>query len=151
MTRRIAPSKIYRKCRVCGTEAHNEKELDLFRNDKRMFWGKANLCWKCLSENSVKMHLQNKEKINKCHSERRKQKPGYWKFWKATKATKENKARALANKIPITVSCKLCGSTQNLVRHHPDYNKPLDFIVLCKGCHAKVHSKYQIPLLEIKN
>lgn len=37
-----------------------------------------------------------------------------------------------------TMSCAFCGSTENVQRHHPDYNSP-DFIPLCHKCHVKIH------------
>lgn len=35
--------------------------------------------------------------------------------------------------------CEKCGSNQNLIKHHPDYSKPFEFITLCKNCHNKIH------------
>jgi hypothetical protein len=46
----------------------------------------------------------------------------------------------------IKGSCSKCGSTENLERHHPDYSKPLEFIVLCRKCHRTLHHK---PYAEI--
>ena len=37
------------------------------------------------------------------------------------------------------VSCQECGSTQNLQRHHPDYNDT-KIIVLCRLCHTQLHN-----------
>lgn len=42
-------------------------------------------------------------------------------------------------KVTLGKKCKLCGSTENLVRHHPDYNKPFVIVTLCKSCHFNVH------------
>jgi hypothetical protein len=39
--------------------------------------------------------------------------------------------------IEIGLKCEKCSSSKNLVRHHPDYNKPLEIITLCRKCHAK--------------
>jgi len=38
--------------------------------------------------------------------------------------------------IPHT-ECELCGSTNNVQPHHPDYNQPFLLIYLCKQCHAQ--------------
>ena len=35
--------------------------------------------------------------------------------------------------------CSNCEAKDNLVKHHPDYSKPFEFIVLCKGCHNRLH------------
>lgn len=34
-------------------------------------------------------------------------------------------------------SCSKCGSTSSLSRHHHDYSKPLDVVILCRSCHQK--------------
>jgi hypothetical protein len=38
-------------------------------------------------------------------------------------------------KVPIGEKCVVCGSTEKLHRHHPDYSKPLEIITLCQECH----------------
>jgi hypothetical protein len=35
--------------------------------------------------------------------------------------------------------CQVCGTTKNLNRHHEDYTKPLEVIILCYRCHKKHH------------
>jgi len=50
-------------------------------------------------------------------------------------------ARAAAHKFPMQ-ECIVCGARAKLHRHHPDYTKPLEVVVLCSGldsCHAKEH------------
>ena len=37
--------------------------------------------------------------------------------------------------------CELCGTKEKLQRHHPNYEKPLDVVVLCQPCHMKIHGK----------
>ena len=39
------------------------------------------------------------------------------------------------------IMCSNCGSKSNLHRHHPDYNYPNSFIVLCSYCHKNLHHK----------
>jgi len=36
-----------KKCKGCGIEAHNEKDLELFRKNKRLKHGRANWCYTC--------------------------------------------------------------------------------------------------------
>ena len=40
-------NKPLRKCTVCGLEAHNEQELELFAKAKKSRYGRNNLCKKC--------------------------------------------------------------------------------------------------------
>ncbi len=35
--------------------------------------------------------------------------------------------------------CVYCNSKDNLIKHHEDYSKPFEIIILCKKCHARVH------------
>jgi len=46
-------------------------------------------------------------------------------------------ARRLNGDMPA--ACSRCGSTDKLVKHHPDYDKPLDVVWLCRKCHRKAH------------
>lgn len=46
--------------------------------------------------------------------------------------------------------CKWCGHSERVVRHHPDYNKPLEIIWFCHPCHSKWHKENEaIPLRKI--
>jgi hypothetical protein len=49
------------------------------------------------------------------------------------------KAELLGRSIPLASSCKKCGTTVHLERHHFDYSKPLEVITLCKRCHKETH------------
>ena len=40
--------------------------------------------------------------------------------------------------------CEYCGSTRNVVGHHPDYDKPLDVIWLCQKHHTLEHRRGSI-------
>lgn len=37
--------------------------------------------------------------------------------------------------------CSNCGSLTSLTRHHQDYSKPLDVVIMCRSCHSKHHGK----------
>jgi hypothetical protein len=47
-------------------------------------------------------------------------------------------ARQTARKYIPAIECLLCGSKERLERHHPDYSKPLEVMILCQTCHRKV-------------
>lgn len=45
-------------------------------------------------------------------------------------------------KIKRLEKCEGCGAEKvRLVRHHSDYNKPLDVIIFCDTCHYKWHKE----------
>ena len=50
-----------------------------------------------------------------------------------------------SHKIPIGNKCVLCSSSENLVRHHPDYSKPLEVVTLCSSCHSLLHNRGVLP------
>lgn len=39
----------------------------------------------------------------------------------------------------VGMRCARCGSRENLDRHHEDYTKATEVIILCHGCHCKLH------------
>lgn len=56
------------------------------------------------------------------------------------------------NKIKKPKKCSECGKPQDkktIVAHHPDYNKPLKIIWLCKHCHGNKHSKPESSMTTI--
>jgi hypothetical protein len=130
---------ILRKCRVCGIEAHNERELELFRFDKTMIFQRTNTCISCFERWSHNYSIENREQIIEKTRERREKNPGYNKNWR--KNTHGAAHMAARRKVKRVTACCICGFTESLVRHHPDYSKPKDVIILCRSCHAKVHIK----------
>lgn len=67
-----------------------------------------------------KVHYMATRKYEKSHPERRK-------AWSQVKD------------IPL-VSCTKCGR-KDVVRHHPNVNKPLVIIMLCHLCHSVAHKR----------
>jgi hypothetical protein len=60
------------------------------------------------------------------------------------------RSQALYNiKIPLNQNCQICNKQKARDRHHIDYNKPLEVILLCRSCHKKEHDK--LKNMEIKN
>jgi hypothetical protein len=37
--------------------------------------------------------------------------------------------------------CAVCGSSENVDRHHPDYDRPMVVIWLCRRCHQRHHAR----------
>lgn len=61
---------------------------------------------------------------------------------------KKNDFKVIAEKLSLRKIkilypfCLYCGSSKSLHRHHEDYSKPLNVIILCSNCHKKVHRKH---------
>lgn len=53
------------------------------------------------------------------------------------------KAHELSRKITIPVGClcEICKQEQAVHRHHPDYSKPLEVVLVCIKCHNKLHNE----------
>lgn len=60
------------------------------------------------------------------------------------------KARDAANSTIPVKKCTECGSNEQLVRHHSDYNKPLDVLILCKDCHLQIHREETMKRYKLK-
>jgi hypothetical protein len=41
--------------------------------------------------------------------------------------------------VPLGSKCLICGTIDNLMRHHQDYSKPLEIVTLCSHHHVSVH------------
>jgi len=59
-------------------------------------------------------------------------------YYKKNKPKRSAKAQAY-HKTPLDIKCEVCGSSQNLERHHRDYSKPLEVVTLCRSCHTQLH------------
>ena len=59
----------------------------------------------------------------------------------ATKNKEKRHARRLAYyRIPLGERCEMCGASETsgrLMRHHPDYSKPLEVMTVCYPCNYK--------------
>lgn len=95
---------------------------------------------------------KNEDKIKNHVNEKRKQSTNgnYKKYNEKTEEQKQRaRVRAKANRM-INVKehkCEICGS-ENVTRHHEDYEKPLDVRILCIDCHKKITDEktYQLRL-----
>ncbi len=160
-------SKPLRKCNVCGLEAWDETDLKMFKTSKKSKYGRRKLCKKCSYEKYPyekrkeyfkNRYKNNRERIIKEHREYRIKNAEKIKIYgkkyyennimekreKQRIYRKEHKEERRAQlialrKVPITSACSNCGGNKNLERHHPDYSKPLEIIILCKRCHKRLH------------
>jgi protein-arginine kinase activator protein McsA len=42
---------------------------------------------------------------------------------------------------PKMTACSICGGTDRLHRHHPDYTKPETVVIVCCQCHATLDAE----------
>ena len=55
---------------------------------------------------------------------------------------KKLEARDIAkHRIKLVGLCQVCNKKKATERHHPDYYKPKEVILVCNGCHRKIHTK----------
>lgn len=83
-----------------------------------------------LLEKNRKYRREHKEQINKRYRAR----------YQNIREKKLAEAMAYYH-VPLDTCCSLCGATQNLLRHHPNYNEPLKIITVCRVCHKEIHRK----------
>jgi hypothetical protein len=68
-------------------------------------------------------------------------------FWKDKKLSyeefrfRENSRKKAERNTILKPCCENCGSTENLQRHHFDYNDPYKIVTLCFSCHRKLHNR----------
>lgn len=79
-----------------------------------------------------KWREKNKEKDNARHR-------AYYEENKENMRRMYRAARAAQRHTVLDNECVFCGSTENLERHHPDYDKPLEFLTFCRKCHRQLH------------
>ena len=91
-------------------------------------------------KNRKKMRMYNRQYNKKWREEN-----GYHNEykWKSNHKTEHNVHQrlkiAVKKKKIIKTECINCGSNENIVGHHEDYNKPFDVLWLCKVCHYQLH------------
>lgn len=140
-----ASSGILKKCRNCGKTAISIGDLEAFVPYNRGFLGRDNLCKECKRKQSRQRYYENPEPFNararefqEKHAD--KKSAGHKRYVKEFPEKIQAEKKAQLN-IKIDKPCVVCGSTENLQRHHPDYSKPLEVVILCPACHGKIHRK----------
>ena len=140
-----------RKCTTCG----QVKPLTEFCRDKAYRSGHKRLCLDCSARYQREWRRRNPERNrlvrrrhrrlnheryrNQWREDRRK--PGY-KQKQAARLTAYWAVRA--GLLPRKYNCEKCGIDARharLVKHHVDYNNPLNVVWLCAVCHGEMHRK----------
>jgi len=92
---------------------------------------------------SLNYHKQNRNRVLKRMNEYNKRIPlekrreGVKKSQR--KYPERKRARLIAQrKIEISGVCQICRINLATQRHHPNYNKPLEVVLVCKDCHNKI-------------
>lgn len=107
-----------------------EKECQIKwrKNNKQYFFDYFQTYGKKLTEKQKSDHRRN----HKIYLERNKSK---------IKCRRKFIYAVNSGKLKRPQKCSSCGG-KNPEGHHPDYNKPLEVIWLCKRCHSDIHCKY---------
>jgi len=88
------------------------------------------------SEKSLKYYYKNKEIVIKKQITYKRFKYLSDKRFKKIDDIRKN----ACHNIPLKdKKCNVCGTTSDLQRHHEDYSRPLEIIILCRKCHNKLH------------
>lgn len=138
----ISPSFLKRKCYICTPcNSKRKKEWADRNKEKTRISGRLRMRkWRELNPeksmlNSHTSHLKRvKSGMVKEYSRKRWDSDDYrakhyaqYKAWKAMRLGRMEKK-----------PCEVCGS-EITEKHHPDYNKPLDVVWLCKKHHRRLH------------
>lgn len=68
-------------------------------------------------------------------------------YWKDKKLSynefrfKQNARKKAQRNLNLKPCCEICGSKENLQRHHLDYTQPYKIVTLCFSCHRKLHNR----------
>ncbi len=126
---------LLRKCRICGSEAHNEEELELFHKDKKSCYSRKNLCKKCYN----RLHRTRwKPARDKSH---KKCSPRMIRFLGKLIYLKENPRTNICTECRRSYPDELKRQTD---MHHEIYGlgNPLAYTrELCASCHTTLHNR----------
>lgn len=128
-------------CSVCGVELTEENWYPYYRKTNQ------HRCKECDRKKSKNYYAKNIEKARekrllherKVRQDNPEKARDYWR-----KYYQRNRKKVLARdiskrEVPLGNRCEICGSTENLERHHIDYDKPELVVTLCRECHMKIH------------
>lgn len=96
--------------------------------------------FQCPTNNSRAKALEKKRRESKQYYQKNRERilVRNKKYYEEHKVETSARGKAFHH-LSIKDKCVLCGTTENLERHHPDYNKPMEVVTLCRSCHLKHH------------
>lgn len=136
------PYKDLEKKRECGREwarKNRHKQKEWYEKNRESVLLRTREWWQehkrkpgILEERRKYGEKHRKENLKK-YSEKAKK-------WRQNNPHKI-KAQQLAQLIKIKPCCEICGSVDNLERHHWNYDKPFLVNTLCRSCHRIQHAR----------
>ena len=122
--------------KVCF-KCEKRKPLSAFYRHSETADGRLGKCKECTRED-VRQHRKDNIDAVREYDRRR--------GFRGTRGEVYNMTRKRASG-----KCELCGSTDNLEKHHPNYDNPKEIVVLCRKCHRTTHSIINLNQEEIKD
>lgn len=110
--------------------------------------GLSGSCKKCTLAAVAKYRAENIEKIRAYNRARgNRLTPEAIRRYRDKNPIKRAAQVALCNavrdkRVVKISSCQACGSSRNIVGHHPDYSRPFDVVWLCQACHCQHHARF---------
>lgn len=131
----IAPVQLlFKVCYVCG----ESKSLNFFNNRSpkyRFLYDKDSACRECAKIRTKAWREANPEKVKAYYP---KQVEAILRYMGANRVKVNARLRAARANLRKD-KCESCGNSEDLHMHHPDYNKPLEVVTLCRNCHEYEH------------
>ena len=136
----LAQTKTCAKCREV-------KSIEQFYRSKKARDGRGSYCKDCQREITTVYRNEHRERVRgqwlRSYYNRKNQKMEYQRNYR-----KNNPKKVYVHELrkhhperqPIANACLFCGSQENLVRHHPDYNIPALYVTCCRQCHWWIHN-----------
>jgi len=128
---KLASTKFCTRCKI-------EKSVDEFYKNVLTRDGVESYCISCKST-YYKERREGKKLLSF------KQVAPHKKFWLAENKLKKTAHQKVAYAIQkgelVRQPCERCGTTEHVVGHHEDYNKPLEVVWLCKHHHKERHAE----------
>ena len=129
------------KCKI-------EKSISEFSKDKYQKDGLRSHCRNCRSLDHQEYYGKNKDAIIRRDSIWRKANPDKIRFYHQInrgKYPEKQKAKYLAGRYPerLIIKGECSCDVKKKQKHHPDYSKPFEVVMLCSNCHGAQHKKFK--------
>jgi len=128
------PQKQCRKCKVI-------QPISNFGKDNKAKDGCQAYCKDCQREVYQKWKAQNKDRYRQLarnyYYKHKKERMQYQRDYRTDKKKLAVHGIRKHNPElqPLASNCLFCGGSDNLVRHHPDYDVPEMYVTCCRQCH----------------